>query len=77
MSRAQRIGSDGKPVEYGFRYEPSNISRLALFRDGEWAGDVFAKQLRLPNGEIRPVSLSELEVAKALSKNNLVNLIYR
>ncbi len=70
LSSAQRIGMDGKPVEYGFRYEPSNISRLALFRDGEWAGDVFAKQLRLPNGAVRPVSMSELAVAKMLARKN-------
>ena len=70
LSSAQRIGTDGKPVAYSLRYEPSDISRLALFRDGERVGDVFAKQLRLPNGEARAVSLTELEVAKQVARQN-------
>lgn len=62
------IGKDAQPVQYSFRYDPADISRLSLFREDRWVGDVLAKELRLPDGTVKPTSLWELKLAKALAK---------
>jgi hypothetical protein len=62
-----RVGSDGKKVEYKFRYHPDDISVLALFRDGSWQGDVIAKQMRDAYGH-KSLSLIEWKLAHILSK---------
>jgi hypothetical protein len=68
LSRAERIGRDGRPVFYHFRYDPQDISRLALFREGRWVCDVFAKELRLADGTYRAVSLAERKLAHAAAR---------
>jgi len=65
-----RKGMDGQSIPYEFGYEPSNIGRLALFRqDDEWIGDVYAKQLRRADDSIRSVSLWERKMAQALARD--------
>ena len=68
ISGIKRVGTDGKPIRYSFRFETEDISHLALFRDGNWVGDVFAKELRLADGSTMSVSLSERKLAAALAK---------
>ena len=68
ISGIKRVGMDGKPIRYSFRYETEDISHLALFRDGKWVGDVSAKELRLADGSTMSVSLSERKLAAALAK---------
>ena len=58
----------GKPVKVGIRYDPSDISRLAIFRDGKYICDVRPKELRLANNEYKSVSLWEREMAKDLAR---------
>lgn len=67
LAQAERVGRDGNPIEYQYRYDPADISRLALFRGGSWVGDVYAKQRRLPDGSTAPVSLVERELARTLA----------
>ncbi|GAB5426333.1 MAG: hypothetical protein Crog4KO_34800 [Crocinitomicaceae bacterium] len=69
-----RIGRDGKHVHYHYRYDPQDISQIALFRDGIWIGDAFARQLRQPDGSTRPLSLLERELAKELAREQQVPL---
>jgi hypothetical protein len=60
---------DGQPVHYGFSYQPADISRLAIFRDQRWVGDVYAKALRRADGSYRPISLWERQMAQALARD--------
>jgi hypothetical protein len=68
LNRAERIGKDGRRVRFTFRYDPTDISCLALFRDGTWVGDLYAKQLRQPDGSLRAVSLAERQLAQKLAR---------
>jgi transposase InsO family protein len=59
-----------RPVKIGIRYDPSDISRIAIFRDGKYICDVRPKELRLANNEYKSVSLWEREMAKDLAVND-------
>ncbi len=59
----------GKPIQYAIRYDPSDISRVAIFREGRYIDDVKAKELRLSNNEYRSVSLWERELSKDLARS--------
>jgi len=58
----------GKPRRFQLRYDPLDISRVAVFEAGQWVGDAFARELRLPDGQFESVSLWELELAKGLAR---------
>jgi hypothetical protein len=60
----ERRGRDGSPVRYHFRYDPTDISRISLFRDGTWVGDGRARELQRADGTYQQVSLAEWQVAK-------------
>ncbi len=70
LTSLQRVGQDGRAVAYNFSYEPADISRLALFRDGHWLLDVSAKELRLADGSTLPVSLWERKIARILARRD-------
>jgi transposase InsO family protein len=53
LSGLERIGKEGKRVEYGIGYDPDDISHISLFRDGIWVGDARARELRLADGASR------------------------
>ena len=69
VARAQRIGMDKKPIQYSLRYDPTDISKIALFREDHWLDDIGAKELLLPDGSLKPTSLWEIRTAKALAKD--------
>ncbi|MCC7362716.1 MAG: transposase [Anaerolineales bacterium] len=56
----------GRVRQFRLRYNPADLSRIAVFEDGVWLGDGYARELRLPDGRFEPVSLWELELAKDL-----------
>ncbi len=60
----ERRGRDGQAIQYHFRYDPADISRIALFRDGTWVGDGYAKELQLADGTYQHISLVEWKQAK-------------
>lgn len=60
---------DGQRVQYGFSYDPANISCLAIFRDQRWVGDVYAKELRRADGSTRTISLWERQMAQVLARD--------
>ena len=66
---------DGKPIPYTFRYKTSDITKLALFREGDWQVDVLAKERRLPDGSTQPVSLWERQMAKDLAGDQPVGTL--
>lgn len=76
LGRLAQVGRDGQRVRYHLRYDPIDISQVALFREGIWVGDAAARQLRQPDGTTRPVSLLERELAKALARDQHVSLIH-
>ena len=43
---------------------------MAVFEDGVWLGDGYARELRLPDGHFEPVSLWELGLAKDLARQH-------
>jgi hypothetical protein len=62
----ERIDREGKAVQYNFRYDPTDISRISLFCNGEWVGDGKARELQQADGTYRRISLAEWKVAKRL-----------
>jgi transposase InsO family protein len=69
MGKIARVGSNGKNIEYGFSYDPNDISRIALFRGDDYICDLFAKQLRLPDDSYLHVSLAENKMSKKIAKS--------
>jgi Mu transposase, C-terminal len=63
----ERIDRTGRSVGYNFRYDPADISRISLFRNGEWIGDGYARELQQADGTFRHISLAEWKMAKGLT----------
>lgn len=61
-----RYERTGQPTVYQFRYDPTDISRIAVFRDGIWVGDGVAREFQQADGSVHPVSLVEWAQAKRL-----------
>jgi len=61
-------GRDGQKIEYSYRYDPADISTIALFREGHFVCDVSAKELLLPDSSLKMTSLWEVEMAKDIAK---------
>lgn len=70
LSKVPAKDVNDKPVKLGIRYDPADISRIALFRDGQYLCDVRPQELRLANNEYKSVSLWEREMAKDLAVND-------
>jgi hypothetical protein len=68
LNQAPRMDHAGKNVRYTIRYNPDHIEQLALFCEGQWLGDVYAKELRLPDGTVQPLSLAERKIAQQLAR---------
>ena len=68
-ARADKIGMDEQPIQYSLRYNPADISKIALFREADWIDDIGAKELLLPDGSYKPTSLWEIQTAKKLAKD--------
>ncbi len=68
LEQAERKGFGGQSIPYHFSYEPMDISRLAIFQERQWLGDVYAKQLRRADGSTRSISLWERKMAQALAR---------
>ena len=60
----------GRRRRFHLRYDPTDVSRIAVFEDGVWLGDGYARELRLPDGHYEPVSLWELKLAKDLARQH-------
>ena len=69
LGAASIIDRQGQKVQYSFRYNPADISTIALFQEERWIGDISAKELRRPDGTLKPTSLWELNMAKDLAKD--------
>jgi hypothetical protein len=68
LSQATRYDRHGKRVTYAFRYDPTDVSCLALFRDGTWVGDVYAQALRQADGSWLKVSMAERKLAQGMAR---------
>lgn len=60
----------GRRRHFHLRYDPADVSRVAVFEEGLWLGDGYARELRLPDGRYEPVSLWELNLAKDLVRQH-------
>src|SRR5229473_2415649 len=70
LSKVPAKDINDRRVKFGIRYDPSDISRLAIFRNGKFVCDVHAKELRLANNEYKKVSRWECEMAKDLARKD-------
>jgi Mu transposase, C-terminal len=68
LAGIERIDRTGRAVEYQFRYDPADFSRISLFRDGEWVGDGSARELQQADGTVRHLSLAEWKMARSEGK---------
>lgn len=66
LAGIERVDRTGRAVQYNFRYDPVDISRISLFRNGEWVGDASARELQQADGTYRRLSLTEWKTAKRL-----------
>jgi hypothetical protein len=66
LDAAPKVGKDEAALEYHYAYQREDISRLAIFLDGVYICDVKAKERRLPDGSLEPLSLIAHEMAKKL-----------
>jgi hypothetical protein len=64
---AQRVGPDGKAIRYAFSYDDGDISRIALFRGDKYICDIYAKELRRPDGTYAHTSIAERKLAKKIA----------
>lgn len=67
LAGIERIDRTGRATQYQFRYDPADISRISLFRDGEWIGDGSARELQQADGTVRHISLAEWKMARSRS----------
>jgi hypothetical protein len=65
-----QVGMDGNNIEYTLRYDTAHLTPIAAFREGEYMGDVNAKELRLPDGTYEGVSYWERELAQELARQH-------
>src|SRR6266849_1793337 len=65
----ERVDRSGKAVPYNFRYDPTDISRISLFRNGEWVGDGYARELQQADGSYLHIGLAEWKMAKCLASS--------
>src|SRR5260370_23204058 len=70
LGGVERVDREGRPVPYNFRYDPTDISRISLFRNGDWVGDGYARELQQADGSYRHLSLAEWKTAKRLVASN-------
>ena len=63
----ERVDRTGRAVQYNFRYDPVDISRISLFRNGEWVGDGYARELQQADGSYLHIGLAEWKMAKRLA----------
>jgi hypothetical protein len=68
LSTAPWIDQMGQRIEYHFTYDPDNINRIAVFRDGMYLCDAYASELLLPDGTYKALSLWEREMGMALAR---------
>lgn len=68
LAQAARLDRQGRQIMYRYRYNPADLSRIALFHEGQWVCEAFAKELRLPDGEWLALSSWEREMSKALAR---------
>lgn len=69
LQHAPRMDISGQRLRYRFRYDPADISRIALFHQGKWLADLTAKELRQPDGALRSLSLWERQLALQLARD--------
>jgi hypothetical protein len=68
LQGVSRVGWDRELIHYRFSYDPADISRIALFRDGKQISLLEAKELRQADGSTMAVSLWEQQLAKAMAQ---------
>jgi hypothetical protein len=64
------LDRQGRRRRFHLRYDPIDLSHVAVFEHGIWLGDGYARELRLPDGTYQPASVWEMKLAQALSRQH-------
>lgn len=67
LKQVEKLGRNGKPSAFSVSSNPLDMSHIAVFRQGRYLCDAFARELLLPDNSYNQVSLAEMEIAKALA----------
>ncbi len=70
LQTAQRVDENGDVIRYSFTYKPSDISRIALFREGHYICDLYAKELRQADDSYKHPGLAERKLALRLAEKS-------
>lgn len=68
LAELRRPDRRGRRPSVALRYDPADLSRVAVFADGRWLGDAWARELRRGDGTYEPTSQWELGWAKDLAR---------
>jgi len=64
------LDRQGRRRQFHLRYDPIDLSHVAVFEHGIWLGDGYARELRLPDGSYQAASVWEMKLAQALSRQH-------
>jgi transposase InsO family protein len=62
-----RLNRQGETIRFRFRYDPNDISQIALFHEDRWLGDLTAQPLRQTDGSCLQLSLWEQHLSRQLA----------
>lgn len=68
LNDLRRPDRQGRKRHFHLRYDPADVSRVAVFENGLWLGDGYARELRLADGRYEAGSLWELQIAKTVAR---------
>jgi putative transposase len=69
LAGTPRIDHQGRKIMYRYRYDPTDLSQIAIFHEGQWVCEAYAKELRLPDGSCLPLSAWEREFSQTLARD--------
>lgn len=70
LGALEKFTQGGQKIKYGIRYDPADISTISICDGATYKDDLEAKELRLPDGSLKPTSEWELKMAKDLARRN-------
>ncbi len=70
LNTLARVRRTGETIAYGIRWNPDDLSCIAVYCAGQYLCDAHAKELRLPDGTFRQVSVWERQIVRELAQDN-------
>jgi transposase InsO family protein len=67
LAKLPKIGRNGEKLNYEVRFDPHDISRIALFGADQFVCDLQSNELKLADNSPRPLSMVERDLAKRIA----------